>query len=122
MGRDKRALAKRFLGTLFFFVMLACATVVGRYTSAYPTLLIINQSLEPVRLYDGSMLLANVYPGERRCIKLRRQTDVTFFLKQWSANELAPTINPVTSPGWEITVRNRLVFDVLSLQPAEACK
>jgi len=122
MGRDKRAIANLVLGALLLAVMLACATVVGKRVFAYPTLLIINESMEPVRVYDGTMLLANVYSRDEECVKLRRQGDITLSLKQWSANETAPTINAAASPGWRITVRNTLVFDVLSLQPAEACE
>ena len=122
MGRDKRTVANLVLGTLLLAVMLACATVVTRRVFAYPTLLIINESLEPVRVYDGGMLLTNVYPHAEQCIKLRRQGDVTLRFKQWSADEVAPTINSASSPGWRVVVRNTLTFDVLSLQPAEACE
>ena len=122
MGRHKRALTNQILGVLLVTVMLACAGVIGNRIFALPTLLIINQSTDPVRVYSELGILANVYPGQEKCVKLRELGNIELRFRQIRGSVMAPSINVNDSPGWKVTIRNLLRVDVYSLMPAEVCK
>ena len=122
MGRHKRALTNQILGALLVAVMLACAGVIGNRAFSLPTLLIINQSTDPVRVYSEMGILANVYPGQEKCVKLRQTGYINLRFRQIGGSEEAPVIHANDSSGWMVTIRNLLRVDVYSLIPAEVCK
>ncbi len=122
MGRHKRALTNQILGGLLVAVMLACAGVIGNQAFRFPTLLITNESMDPVRVYSEMGILANVYPGQEKCVKLRELGNIELRFRQISGSVMAPSINADDSPGWKVTIRNLLRVDVYSLMPAEVCK
>ncbi len=122
MGRYKRLGANQVLGALLLAVMLACAGVIGSHILSFPTLLIVNKSMDPVRVYSQIGILANVYPGQEKCVKLREIGNTSLRFRQIGGSEVAPSFIPGDSPGWKVTIYNMLRVDVYSLMPAEACK
>ncbi len=122
MGRYKRPGTNQLLGAMLVAVMLACAGVIGGQVLRLPTLLIINKSMDPVRVYSEIGILANVYPGQEKCVKLRQLGDINLRFRQIRGSEMAPPFNVGDSPGWKITISNLLRVDVHSLMPAEVCK
>ncbi len=106
-------------------ILAACAAVDSGvdYAPAFPTLLVINQSMEPVRIYDDmGIYMGKVYPGERNCMVFRRESVRTLVFRQMSQVLAGPFFNPFTAEGWSVTIRNTLWIDVDSLQPAEPCR
>jgi hypothetical protein len=88
-----------------------------------PTLLIVNSGFENLRVIDEfGRTLARVFRGDSACIVLLRDALQQFFVQQPYKTEAAPIFSPYGREGWRIEIGNTLVFDVLSLQPAERCK
>ena len=104
-------------------LLVACSTAVVRPRQQYdaPTLLVVNGSMEPLRIYDGLRLLGTIYPGRTECLTLWSESTNYLLFRQPSTTEHGPEFTPVTGEGWEVRIHHRLRMDVLSLQPAEPC-
>ena len=112
---------------LLVAALAACAAVgsgaVSDYAPISPTLLVINQSMEPVRIYDDmGTYMGNVYPGERNCMVFKRESVRNLVFRQMSQVLPGPYFNPFSAEGWSVVIRNTLWIDVDSLRPAEPCR
>ncbi len=88
-----------------------------------PTLLIINNGFENLRVTDEfDRLVVRVFSGETRCVTLRRDALQRLYFEQPYKLEEGPLFSPFSEAGWEVKIGNTLVYDVLSLKPAERCE
>ena len=91
--------------------------------SKRPTLLIVNSGFENLQVIDEfGRTLARVFSGDSACIVLLRDALQQFYFVQPYKLEATPFFSPYGRAGWRIEISNTLVFDVLSLQPAERCE
>ena len=111
---------------LLAFLLAACSPLSqGEEDSRRkrPTLLIVNNGFENLQVIDEfGRTLARVFSGDSACIVLLRDALQQFYFVQPYKLEAAPVFSPYGRAGWRIEISNTLVFDVLSLQPAERCK
>ena len=92
---------------------------------APPTLLVINEGMVPVRVWDDvGRLMANVYPGEKKCLMFSRENmNYLVFRKLGGVPQRGPEFSPFGTAGWVVRIGNTpLWMDVLSLQPGEPCR
>ena len=105
---------------LALLLLTACSVSVVR---PFSTLLVVNNSMSPVRVYDNNgYYVGRSYPGERACLTLKRDTARGFVFTQLGELVIGPDFSPFSHEGWSVILHNNLMFDVLSLQPAEPCK
>lgn len=105
------------------FALAACVAYVNRDDSRR-TLLVDNQSLEVVRVYDPYALVGVAYPGTQECLTLSRtySGSVNFYLSNKVQEVATPQIDPQTSQGWIVSISEMpLQFAAISLQPSEVC-
>ena len=87
-----------------------------------PTLLVVNASLETLKVYDGRQYLGTIYSGETKCLSLwRKSMSYRLQFQQIFNKEYTPWFFPRPGEGWEIRIGDRLQNDVFSLQTADRC-
>lgn len=109
-------------------VLLAAVAACGSPPSLAPvrgpTLLVTNQGLGRLALYDQQGRLATLLPNERRCVLLR-YTQSAQTLRYAIEGEMyeTPTFYPETLDGWRLEVGTTPAIDRLSLRPLdEPCR
>ena len=105
---------------LVLLLLTACSISTVR---SYPTLLVVNNSMSPIRVYDNDgFLVGRSYPGERACLTLQHQAVRGLVFTQLGDLVIGPVFFPFGHAGWSVILHNNLKFDVLNLQPADPCK
>lgn len=89
---------------------------------ASPTLLIINNGIERFRVYGSHGLLALVYPGQTKCVRIYGEGVRSLVIRSIRESETTPRLLPVAGEGWVIELGMNLVYDVLTLQPTSICE
>ncbi len=108
---------------LMLLIIVACAGALTSINDRSPTLRLINNSGEHVRVYvDGRRL--GTATGRNECFYLRflgQGTNVLSFRSVTHPQQDAPVANLRGHEGWVIELSRNWRFDVLSLQPAKRC-
>ncbi len=117
---------KLFLALAWLLSACAARDVhVGRSPEhTLPTLLVVNEGMVPVRIYDDfGVLIGNVFPGGDKCIVLRRESVEYLVFRKEGRSEIGPRFAPFGTAGWVVRITNSpLWVNVLSLQPGEPCQ
>ena len=90
---------------------------------ARPVVLVTNNGLGPVTVYNGTTRIGTVFPRERRCLLiLGTQETSTLALIVEGLTYFTPIFDPpLYDGGWALTVGTNPQFDLLSLEPAPRC-
>ncbi len=110
------------------WLLSACAAQgvpVGRSSEhTLPTLLVVNESMVTVRIYDDfGRLMGNIWPGDSECLTFQRESVEYLVFRKEGREEIGPRFAPFGAPGWVVRIgKSPLWIDVLSLLPGEPCK
>lgn len=91
--------------------------------TAGSTVVITNDGLSVMRIYDVTGYVGRVYPGETRCFRLRlteRSNALRAIIDGTSFT--SPIFEPWAHGGWSWRIATTPRYDVLSLVPAEPCR
>lgn len=119
---------KHFIMAFWVFLALgvACYAKTNLVSPDRITLLVSNEGLDVVKIYDPYGRIATVLPGHPECVVFTRtyMGSVNFYIRAGNDEAVTPQIDPSTSKGWEITISTMpLRFAAISLIPTDQpCK
>ena len=115
---------KLILVALLLMLALACASAMSSFKEVAPTLRLINNSGDHVRVYvDGRLLGTATERDECFYLRfLRRGPNVLSFRSVSQQEQFAPAVDLHSREGWSIELNRNWSFDVMSLWPAERCR
>lgn len=101
----------------------ACRGLPPLSPSHGPTLLVTNQGIDHLVVYDEQGRLVTLMPHESRCVRLRNPTKTQTLRYEIEGQAYdTPRFDPATLDGWRLEVGTTPGLDRLSLRPlSEPC-
>lgn len=104
---------------LLSVLFISCVAYVARGGDDTPTLLVRNDGLEVIKVYDPYSKLGEVLPSQSRCLKLGEYSgQFHLYLRTVGEEEVTPYVSPQIRH-WQIRIGTEpLRYGAISLVPA----
>ncbi len=88
-----------------------------------PTLLVTNEGIGRLVVYDEQGRLVTVMPHEARCVPLRNPSKIQVLQYSIEGQTYStPSFDPLTDDGWRLDVGTTPATDRVTLRPDDPCQ